>query len=997
MEARINTILTSPTGAVSTTRLQVLLGVRDLFGSVGGGQTVYRKIVEDTPSADFFYFSTGMAPVGAPKNVTAILLPAGRIALPDSTIFPSYRLGNLETADTLARAVAGRTFDVVDFPDFETFGPFLPSAFAKHGVTCKAYVLSLHGNISTSIDHAWGSAGDSALEQRQLEREQFAMADAVYGISPPYIRQWQAQVGRDAYLLDPMAFADIGPASQSRLAARPNIYAIGRLERLKGADILMDILPWVPNELYRKAVFVGDNSIQSGISGRGQLQAIAKSRGIASRVEFAPSASRTELRRIFNAGSLLVIPSRFETLSLIGLEALVRGTPLLVNKNVGLLSYVRERLPNVPIFEFDANDPPAAAKTLAHILENYASIRAQIIEATRGLVAEARSLSANLNGFYLEVIANAETRQTPLAIHPYELKFDWRQSARKVIREKLPTPIRLAARGVYLWAHQQRASLRQLARTLDPRPKPKILAREHHLNAGARGVHGQMELMRHAARMTERNLHAVEDKVRFLHNRLAGPLLRETVWEELGRLERLRGSAALDAVYGLRQLRSSAPPAPNLLDKTLSALNAGNFALEAEALTAIHRGGPEAVTAFLEKRRDALIGLEIPTTYAVTRDNRRPGEYRISVICSLYNAAPKLKRFLDSLFQQSAFMRGDVEVVLVDSGSPTNELEVFEALYGDTPNLLYVRTAQRETIQAAWNRGITLSRGKYLSFLGCDETLLPGALDELAEVLEKDTKVDWVMADSFIVNLDEQGGFANDGMPYRRGGGTREHAFLDTSYVSWVGGMYRREIHEMHGYYDPAFGAAGDTEFKGRVLQKLGVRYLPKMLGVFINYPEERTTQSPRAEIEDLRAWYIFRTLGGIRYLFDGVDDENAWNLLRACLGYRKSYRTSRSTDFSFALNLCDYLIERDHRVAEVTALREDLHQLQDRFALIERAPTRYRKPKLFQDAVAATDKLFAEMQVKHRHYSVDDAPQEYLILNDNRFEQHYWLWRSFD
>jgi glycosyltransferase involved in cell wall biosynthesis len=942
MESGIINIQNEATNRRSSGRLQVLLGLRDLFGSVGGGQTVYRKIVEDTPDVDFFYFSTGSQPVDAPANATPILLPPGRIAQPDSSIFPAYRLGNLEMADTLARAVAGRAFDIADFPDFETFGSFLPSAFAKHGVTCKAYVLSLHGNISTSIEHAWGSAGDNALEQRQLEREQFAMADAVYGISPAYIRKWQAQIPREAYLLDPLNFADIGHASQSRLAARPSVYSIGRLERLKGSDILLDVLPWVPNELYRKAIFLGDDVVQSGISGRGQLQAIAKARGVSGRVEFAPAANRGELRRIFASGGVLVIPSRFETLSLIGLEALVRGMPVLVNKNVGLLDYVREYLPDVPIFEFDANDPPAAAAALSHILENHAAIRAQIIAATKGLAVLPRS--ANLAGFYEEALQRGEARRIEPAIHTYELKFDWRQATRAAARRHVPTPIRLAARNTYLWAHRRRRDLRQLARSLDPRPKPPVLARDYSLNAGALHVNGQMGQMRHAAGMTERNLSAVVDKVRYLHGNLASNLFRETVWEELARLERLRGSAALDAVYGLRLLRSTGPTDPALLDHTLAALQTGGFRLEVEALEAIHRGGPEAVTAFLEARRDALLALRIPTDYAVTRDKRLPGEYRISVICSLYNAAPKLKRFLDSLFQQSAFARGEVEVILVDSGSPTNELEVFEALYGQMDHLLYVRTADRETIQAAWNRGITLSRGKYLSFLVATRRCCRGALDDLADILDKDAGTDWVMADSFIVNLDEQGGYASDGMPYLRTNGTREHAFLDTSYVSWVGGMYRREIHEKHGYYDSAFGAAGDTEFKGRVLQKLGVRYLPKMLGVFINYPEERTTQSPRAEIEDLRAWYIYRTLGGIRYLFNGVEDERAWNLLRACLGYRKSYRSSRSTDFS----LRDEPLRLSDR-ARPSRRRGDRPEgrpapASGAFVVIERAPKRYQE-----------------------------------------------------
>ena len=47
-------------------------------------------------------------------------------------------------------------------------------------------------------------------------------------------------------------------------------------------------------------------------------------------------------------------------------------------------------------------------------------------------------------------------------------------------------------------------------------------------------------------------------------------------------------------------------------------------------------------------------------------------------------------------------------------------------------------------------------------------------------------------------------------------------------------------------------------------LRKRAKRGIPQTLGVFLNYPEERTTASPKAEIEDLRAWYLHRTVAGL-------------------------------------------------------------------------------------------------------------------------------------
>ena len=77
----------------------------------------------------------------------------------------------------------------------------------------------------------------------------------------------------------------------------------------------------------------------------------------------------------------------------------------------------------------------------------------------------------------------------------------------------------------------------------------------------------------------------------------------------------------------------------------------------------------------------------------------------------------------------------------------------------------------------------------------------------------------------------------------------------------WVGGMYRKSIHEHFGYYDSTFKVAGDTEFKSRILKFINVAYINENLGIFLNYPDERKSETPLAEIEDLRAWYLYRTV----------------------------------------------------------------------------------------------------------------------------------------
>ena len=203
-----------------------------------------------------------------------------------------------------------------------------------------------------------------------------------------------------------------------------------------------------------------------------------------------------------------------------------------------------------------------------------------------------------------------------------------------------------------------------------------------------------------------------------------------------------------------------------------------------------------------------------------------------------------------------------------------------------------------------------MSKADFLSFLGVDETILPTCLEILANELDKFSDLDWVTGHSLVTEVDSDCSWIKDIMPYYRKEYKQDLVYLETCYLSWVGALYRRSIHKRFGYYDSSFRGAGDTEFKSRVLPFIKSKIVDCTLGVFWNYPDERTTQSPAIEIEDMRAWYIHRTLGGIRYAFANRSTEDVENLIYLCLCYRKSYCVHTSTDLEYAYNLCLYLKE---------------------------------------------------------------------------------------
>jgi glycosyltransferase involved in cell wall biosynthesis len=450
------------------------------------------------------------------------------------------------------------------------------------------------------------------------------------------------------------------------------------------------------------------------------------------------------------------------------------------------------------------------------------------------------------------------------------------------------------------------------------------------------------------------------------------------------------------ATYQIRAMRALGEDRFGDLPKVLKILTEKGFVKEAEAIAAIYGSGADRDTRCLnliEKARQAHLQNPADEQYEIWDDRRDQSHYRATIIVSLYKAAEKLPFFLRTLQHQTLIKRGEAEVVLVDSGSPGNEYEVFQQLAPELGYpILYARSPQRETIQAAWNRGIKLARSPYLAFLGVDETILPECLEILARELDQDASLDWVIGHSLVTNVDRQGSWVSDIMAYDRTGYEQDLVYLETCYLSWVGALYRKSIHDRCGYYDQSFRGAGDTEFKNRVMPYIKSKFVDRNLGLFWNYPDERTTQSPAIEIEDMRAWYLHRTLSGVKYAFSQRSPEEAENLLYHCLGYRKSYCHHTSTDLDQAYNLALYLRSVS---PESSALKyfDGINSLLNSYRALD------WMPKLSQftpfSLMLETRKLTQAVQQEHQKLWQGDhrnAPQ-YKIFNDNRHEQHAFLW----
>ena len=413
--------------------MKVLLMVTDLYRSIGGGQTVYKKIIESAADIDFYYFiNSECLDAQRPPNAHPMLLqPRRQLRVLVPPPYPFFRKVSLEEADQYARSVTGQRFDLVDMPDYYNYGALLRSAFSHHGVSVGQIILAMHGNISDSIELNWGSAQDNVLEQRALELDQFKVADFVYGISKRYIQEWQDRYMRPVTWIDPSYFVNavFQEAPTARADIPPSLYCIGRSERRKGNDLFIELVAWLSKGSFGSAAHIGDADYSyQGISSSYLLDNIAKARGV--EVESRSAFNRKEMLKIYSERSIVVLPVRYDTLNLVALEALFSGCPVAVSDKAGVCDYLDVNYPGLPYIKINFDRFYDAVTQLQLLVDNY-DLHRQLLAQYLASKADKRNESFAMRSIYRQLVDNppAIIDEQVMPAIPYEkqwrLREDW--------------------------------------------------------------------------------------------------------------------------------------------------------------------------------------------------------------------------------------------------------------------------------------------------------------------------------------------------------------------------------------------------------------------------------------------------------------------------------------------------------------------------------------------------------------------------------------------
>ncbi|MBC3793034.1 glycosyltransferase family 2 protein [Spirosoma utsteinense] len=187
---------------------------------------------------------------------------------------------------------------------------------------------------------------------------------------------------------------------------------------------------------------------------------------------------------------------------------------------------------------------------------------------------------------------------------------------------------------------------------------------------------------------------------------------------------------------------------------------------------------------------------------------------KITIITATYNAERYLEQSINGIYEQRY---PNLEYIIVDGGSKDTTIDIVKK---NSSKITYWISEPDSGIYDAWNKGINKSSGDWVMFLGSDDILLPGALHNYAEFINKlSSPVDYISSKMEMFD---------GNMNFIRVKGWRWEwpRFLREMTVAHPGSLHSRTLFEEHGKFDIGYKIVGDYEFLLRPGAKLKTAYL---------------------------------------------------------------------------------------------------------------------------------------------------------------------------
>ena len=214
----------------------------------------------------------------------------------------------------------------------------------------------------------------------------------------------------------------------------------------------------------------------------------------------------------------------------------------------------------------------------------------------------------------------------------------------------------------------------------------------------------------------------------------------------------------------------------------------------------------------------------------------------VSAIVSTYNSERFINGKIEDLLTQT--IANKLEIIIVNSGSQQNEDAIIQEYLKSHENIKYIFTEQRETVYKAWNRGIKIAKGEFITNSNTDDRLKNDAYEVLLNTLQNNEDVALVYADQYLSNEENE---TFDEAKRNKLIEFPEYSHLRQLERCLIGSqpMWRASLHLKDNlWFNESYEVSGDHEFELQVSERYKILHIPLPLGVFYKSPSRSNKET---------------------------------------------------------------------------------------------------------------------------------------------------------
>ena len=184
----------------------------------------------------------------------------------------------------------------------------------------------------------------------------------------------------------------------------------------------------------------------------------------------------------------------------------------------------------------------------------------------------------------------------------------------------------------------------------------------------------------------------------------------------------------------------------------------------------------------------------------------------VSIIISTFNDLSNLKYTIEKLSQN---VYPSIEIIVIDGGSSDSTLDFLQCSTERISTFVYEPDSG---IYDAWNKGLRLARGQFITFLGAGDFYLDGGLENLVRCALANPEADFISSKVEIVR--------NGSVIRTLGESWNWKLFRRYMNAVHVGSLHSRRLFDLYGEFDTSYRIAGDYELLLRAGDKLKTTYI---------------------------------------------------------------------------------------------------------------------------------------------------------------------------